>query len=360
MSKISKLTLIVDGNWLLMSRLSVLMNRYKDLSELCTELKLLMIKSIKVVLRTFPDIDNIIFVSDGGSWRKHIDISDIENTLRKMVDGDLVGYKETRVYDTDEIDWDTVFEEFNSFMEALENTGITTCREHYIEGDDWCWYWSKLLNKKGTNVLIWTKDNDLKQLVNTDSNNCFTVWWNKENGLFKKKTDEGEMNWFFNNEYSNNETILNNLIKKSIKTTDIDPYITVVEKIFMGDASDNVIPLCMRHAKNPSSEKKFRISRRDVNLDIDITDNNMVQNYIQHIFESKSYNDRLINNDINIEMKHFNFNKRMVWLDKSIYPDEILETMSKYDIKSVSCDVSKIEEFLQSKQNNINDVLESI
>ena len=360
MSKISKLTLIVDGNWLLMSRLSVLINRYKDLSELCTELKLLMIKSIKLVLRTFPDIDNIVFVSDGGSWRKHIDISNIEDVLRKMIDGDLVGYKETRVYDTDEIDWEVVFEEFNSFMEAFENVGITTCREHYIEGDDWCWYWSRLLNARGTNVIIWTKDNDLKQLVNTDSNGCFTVWWNKENGLFKRKTDESEMNWFFNNEYSNNEIILNNIMKKSVKTTDIDPYITVVEKIFMGDASDNVIPLCMRHAKNPGSKKKFRISRKDLDLDIDITNEQDVKNYISNIFDMRSYNDRLINNDLNIEMQHFDFNKKMVWLDESVYPQEILDTMNKYDIMNVSCDFVQIEEALQSKQNNIDDLLESI
>lgn len=360
MSKISKLTLIVDGNWLLMSRLSVLINRYKDLSELCTELKLLMVKSIKVVLRTFPDIDNIIFVSDGGSWRKHIDISNIEAILRKMIDGDLVGYKETRVYDTDEINWDVVFEEFNSFMKAFNDIGITVSREHYVEGDDWCWYWSKLLNNRGTNVIIWTKDNDLKQLVNTDINGCFTVWWNKENGLFKKETDESEMNWFFNNEYSTNETILNNLMKKSVKTTEINPYITVVEKIFMGDASDNVIPLCMRHAKNPSSDKKFRISKKDLILDIDITDESAIQSYIQSLFDSKSYHDRLINNDIHSEMEHFEFNRKMVWLDESVYPKEILDLMYKHDINNISCDMERIEETLQSQQNNIGDLLETI
>ena len=62
----SKLTLLIDGNWLLMSRLSVLSNSYVDDFELCQELKLLMIKSINVVLRTFPFIDNIIFCADGG------------------------------------------------------------------------------------------------------------------------------------------------------------------------------------------------------------------------------------------------------------------------------------------------------
>ena len=73
MSK-SKLTLIVDGNWLLMSRKSVMNNRFNTDEELIKELKLLMIKSLNVVLRTFPSIDNIMFVSDGGSWRNNIEI----------------------------------------------------------------------------------------------------------------------------------------------------------------------------------------------------------------------------------------------------------------------------------------------
>ena len=69
MTNKSKLTLIVDGNWLLMSRLAVISGRYPDTNELNRELKLLMIRSVNLVLRAFPVIDNIIFVADGGSWR---------------------------------------------------------------------------------------------------------------------------------------------------------------------------------------------------------------------------------------------------------------------------------------------------
>ena len=68
----SKLTLIVDGNWLLMSRLAVMNGRYPNMDELLRELKLLMIRSTNLVLKTFPLIDNIIFVADGGSWRNNI------------------------------------------------------------------------------------------------------------------------------------------------------------------------------------------------------------------------------------------------------------------------------------------------
>ena len=50
----SKLTLIVDGNWLLMSRLAVMNGRYPNIDELLRELKLLMVRSTNLVLKTFP------------------------------------------------------------------------------------------------------------------------------------------------------------------------------------------------------------------------------------------------------------------------------------------------------------------
>ena len=74
--KKSKLTLIIDGNWLFLSRMSILVNKFPNERDMMKELKLLMIKSINVVLRTFPLIDNIIFVADGGSWRNKIEIPD--------------------------------------------------------------------------------------------------------------------------------------------------------------------------------------------------------------------------------------------------------------------------------------------
>lgn len=359
MSNISKLTLIVDGNWLFMSRMAVLLNKVRSIDDLCNELELLMVKSIKLVLRNFPDIDNIVFVSDGGSWRKNIDISNIEEALKKLGIGDVVGYKETRVHN-EEIDWDYVFDKFNKFQELLKENNITACHEHYIEGDDWCWYWSTTLNKNGTNTIIWTKDNDLKQLVNTDANGCFTVWWNKENGLFKKATNESEMNWFFNSEYSDNERILDNIIKKSAKVTDINPRDIVVDKIFMGDLSDNVFPIAMRHAKNPDSPKKFRISRKDIDYNINISDDDSIKKYFSDLLNNKSYANRIINNDINILMEHFEFNRKMVWLDKSQYPDDILNEMINYKLIGVSRNIEVVESILQSKTNEVEDILEGI
>ena len=123
----SKLTLLVDGNWLLMSRLAVLKNKYQDDDELNKQLKLMMVRSINVVLRTFTDIDNIIFVADGGSWRNTVSIP--SNLIRKRERGEIISeeYKGTRKQD-DDINRDKLFESYESFIDTLSRNNITTCR----------------------------------------------------------------------------------------------------------------------------------------------------------------------------------------------------------------------------------------
>ena len=108
----NKLTLIIDGNWLLMSRLAVIKQRYNDIDELIDGAIGIMIKSIKIVLKTFNDIDSIVMVVDGGSWRKHIGIENISENLKKISNIDSIGYKETRVHD-DSLDWDYIFSRFD-------------------------------------------------------------------------------------------------------------------------------------------------------------------------------------------------------------------------------------------------------
>ena len=65
MTNKSKLTLIIDGNWLLISRMSNMIGKFANEKDMMLETKLLMIKSINKVLRLFPKIDNIIFVAYG-------------------------------------------------------------------------------------------------------------------------------------------------------------------------------------------------------------------------------------------------------------------------------------------------------
>ena len=133
MTNKSKLTLIVDGNWLLMSRLAVISGRYPDTNELNRELKLLMIRSINLVLRTFPIIDNIIFVADGGSWRNS------EVDIPVFLQNDGIEYKVNREH-SDDIDWDVIFSGYEDFLNVLKTNGVTVSKEKMIEGQKEIYY----------------------------------------------------------------------------------------------------------------------------------------------------------------------------------------------------------------------------
>ena len=68
----NKLTLLIDGNWLLMSRMSVLIKKFdKNNSNpvkqaASNEFETLLAKSLNVIINQFKDIDNIILMADGG------------------------------------------------------------------------------------------------------------------------------------------------------------------------------------------------------------------------------------------------------------------------------------------------------
>lgn len=351
----SKLTLIIDGNWLMMSRLPVLHGRYADDRTLIQEVKLLMIKSINVVLRTFPMIDNIIFVSDGGSWRKDIPLPE----YMKTSDGD-VKYKGNRVK-TDDFDWDLIFEEFNNFTVELRNAGVSAFREEGIEGDDWCWYWSNKLNEQGTNVIIWTKDRDITQLVSSDKNGCFTVVWNKDNGVFIKDEDD-LTNFLLNPYFQRNESILNEVVSHAGKKVLITPEHVQIDKIIRGDKGDNVMPIITKHSKS-GSNKVFRVAEKHLPDELNIYNIDDVKAWVSSIIESKPYCGKVVE-PFNQIIDHFIYNKTMVVLDKSSYPQYVLDIFKKYDNwfneHKLCSNVDKVQATLTAQKNNLTSILDEI
>ena len=353
--KHSKLTLIIDGNWLWMSRLSVLDNKYRELTALCQDLKLMIIKSINIVLRQFPEIDNVIFVADGGSWRTQVELPKfmVENAPEEAI----IEYKGTRKLSTD-IDWDTVWAAYEEFLSMMSAAGITTCRENGLEGDDFIYHWSRLLNSQSTNVIIWTKDNDLKQLVHTSKNKCFTVWWNKDNGVFTDEHQEGDMDFFFNTEFNVNEDIMNKVIDHAKKVTVIDPHKIVVEKIMRGDGSDNIWPVFTRHSKN-NSGKKFKISTKDMNYDINLCSDDEVRDYFTTLLSSKNYVGR-VDESLDDIMEHFHYNRTLVMLDESSYPEDIINIMSQYKTYNCNKNINEVESQIHAQANRLNGILDII
>ena len=350
MSK-SKLTLIVDGNWLLMSRKSVMNNRFNTDEELIKELKLLMIKSLNVVLRTFPSIDNIMFVSDGGSWRNNIEIPEF---LQK----EGVEYKGNRVQDPN-TDWKVIFDGYHDFIDIMKSCGINVYREQNIEGDDWCWYLSQKLNSEGTNCIIWTRDHDLMQLVKTNSDGCFTAWYEKDSGLYLEEKADEDLNFLFNMNFNENEALMNELINNSKKVTNIKPINIVIDKIIRGDSGDNILPIVKHKGRN--SEKEFRVSNKEINFNINPYDDNNIKLWIDNLIETKPYVGRIVGDKTPQEIfEHFKYNRKLVSLDERSYPYEVYEIMCNYIDYECCKDTKAVEEKLEAQKNDVEDIINDI
>lgn len=351
MSK-SKLTLVIDGNWLLMSRLAVTSkgSSYKSDEELMQDLKFKMIRSINVVLRTFKEIDNIIFVADGGSWRNNVEVPE-------CLKSDSIEYKGTRVR-TDDFDWDLLFSSYEDFISVLASTGITCSKEHGLEGDDWCYHWSRLLNSEGTNVMIWSADKDLTQLVTIDKDKCFTVGYNAKHHIVTAEHPENEFDFFFNQSFNTNEKLYNSICEKCTQIDEIQPKDIVIDKILRGDLGDNIQPIILRNSKSGST-KKFKISSKDIDYDLDIFDDKAVIEYLTNLYNSKNYIGR-IDKSLDDVIKHFFYNRTLVTLDAKVMPTEVLETFTKHDEYNMTKDISIAESQITASTNKLSGILEII
>ena len=340
----SKLTLLVDGNWLLMSRLSVLQNRYQTDEQLCKDLKLMLIRSLSIVLNQFTEIDNIIFISDGGSWRNKVEIpSFLEEE-----------YKGNREKD-ENIDWDLVFEAFEDLQNKLRSKGITVCKEYNLEGDDWMWYWSEKLNSEGTNCMIWSRDKDLTQLIKINKDCCFTVCWCKDSGLITIHRDEDSMDFFFNEAYSENEQIYHSIIDKAKDVKEINPKEIVVDKIVRGDKGDNILPIILKQSKT----KAFRVSQKDIDPNLNYNSKEDVKRYITNLLNQKSYKDK-VNKPLENILEHFEYNKKLIALEKESYPPDVLEIFDNYKTYNLSKDIREVEYELNAEASSISSMLELV
>lgn len=361
MSKQSKLTLIVDGNWLLMSRLSVLTNQFSTEEETCKELQLLMLKSINRVLNTFQSIDNIIFIADGGSWRNQLDIPKF--LYDEISEDQSVEYKGQRHLD-DSINWELVFKYYEEFISMLENNGITTCRKQNIEGDDWCWYWSTKLNEEGTNVMIWSMDKDLTQLVKTnDHNGIFTICWNNKTGMTcekKEQENEDPLQFFFNDltkEY--NYRIFDGVVNKCKNVNQIIPKEIVIDKIIRGDKGDNIFPIIVKKSNKEDSTKTFRVGVKDIDFNLNLHNDNEIKNYIHNVVNSKKYLNKVNKSEENI-FEHFKYNYQLVSLSEDNYPKDVLNDMNSYVGYNVNNNISEVMSYLTARNNNLTSILDEI
>ena len=344
----NKLTLVVDGNWLLMSRYFMKRDTFRmDLPDSVKEnssyqLADLMAQSISVILRQFRgSITNIIFVSDNRSWRKDYPMpSCIETTDT---------YKGTRKND-ETYDWKYIYKSISILSNNLKSIGVTTSNVYGVEGDDWCWWWSRKLNSEGTNVILWTSDEDIKQLIQEDEDTgAFTAWYEKSKGLVfnssmkPKKFDDADDEL---GSFMAPIMPVNNIIKSLSKTASIsyaNPVNIINKKIYIGDQGDNILPIFTYSKKS----KTYKATQKDwsklINFDtpgyIERDWYNNLPNLYNEIYKIKTKGDENNITTCDDFVEHAVYNKKMVWLDESQIPREVQSQMTSVEYKEISSDL---------------------
>ena len=252
METINKTTLIIDGNWLLMSRLGMVKDTFnknlspEELQQSKNDMVDFVAQSINKAINFWGDtIDNVIMVQDGGSWRKDLPRPKLYTTT----------YKGNRVADED-MAWDWVWKALDEICKTFHDNHIMCVTEKTIEGDDWCWYWSRYLNRCGINTIIWTSDADLKQLVQKDEKTgAWTAWYNDRAGLVVHEVfNQSEMDILMN--FDSKDVFMEQICKQSRSVTYINPDDIVMEKVICGDAGDNIKSILRWETSTKSGKPK--------------------------------------------------------------------------------------------------------
>lgn len=332
----NKCTLVIDGNWLLMSRFATMSNLFDSNNSTCAlnnakdNLKDMLARSIYRVVQYFDVVDNIIIVADSGSWRKTIDVPTQLNDTT---------YKGNREHGN-EISWGYVFGALDDMLEHCQREGITVCRETDIEGDDWCWYWSRYLNNHGVNCIIWSSDHDLIQLVQSTSCTS-TIWFNETRGqsiLYRDNTQEDKEPDpddidFFLQPITYKSPIIESIVRNVNKTLYINPHSVINEKIICGDSGDNIKSVA-RIVKN---NRCYGVGKKEWNKIADSYNINTVYDLIDKIDDIsaaissiKKFNNTITPNDIKSMIE---YNIKLVWLSEKVCPRGILSIMQGQEYK---------------------------
>ena len=354
----NNLTLVCDMNYVLMSRFSVVGGFKKGSSEVALmqsqhNLTDMLARSVNIIINRFPSIDNIILVSDGGSWRKQLPVPE---QLKNIT------YKGNREQQED-IDWTHIFNSLRDLLQNAKNAGITVSNTFTAEGDDWIWYWSKRLNAQGTNVLIWSVDRDLQQLVQKSKEGVFTAWYNDRAGLclpecYKKNSNVDPMDFFMSPLEYDTQLIDSLIAGAGGKVSYVNPDGVVIEKVLCGDSGDNIKAI-VRYNKNG---RIYRFSEGDLKKyqehDLPMTSvadlKECREDIANWIINSKKFSPYKFKKSDILEM--LNYNIKLVWLNEETIPSSVIQSMNESEYKNIDVNVLRNNYRLLAKTSEDTDI----
>lgn len=325
-----KVNLILDSNYLLYKDVFIL----KKLRRIKQDLAELLMRDFQKLSKSFS-FDNIYFVSDSsqGNWRKLV----------------YKEYKGERIRD-ESIDWNFVFETFNTFKEQIKKKKNVKFLELVgLEGDDFISHVVRESNKKGYSNVICGSDKDLTQLLKFDLNKKFiNIQWNykfSDERVYLPENYQLAMEEF---EKSVNENIfeldnssdfvkfIDNLINRTkIKTISSEEIL--VCKIIEGDKGDNINSVIVVKEGKVDEEGRgigvdgaktiYKLYKEIHPEPIDIDSNTFINNMSDVIIYHKKIKDVTATDIIKENLK---FNRKLIVLDPKYMPQVTYENMKNF------------------------------
>ena len=351
----SRCTLLVDGNWLLRSRKFAVEDKFAvgldDYTPGFIALKQLLSQSLIGMINALKIVDDVIIVRDGGSWRKKLEKPKTYCTA----------YKANRKL-SEQDDWSQIWKAYEEWCNQCKNIGMTVSHEFDAEGDDWIAYWSNNLSNKGNDVIIWSTDHDLQQLVTLKDDGTFVAWYEKSAGLvLHKRADKRgvlPLDFFLMPEDSGNMIWLKENI---LKIDYIEPSDIIMEKIICGDAGDNILSIIVNKTTTAKGKPKTnKVTVKDWNTVKD----ELCINYLNFI----SSKNQIINNllemkrysgyDFNTASDMFDFNIKLVTLSMDVIPQYLFEKAEhkNFDINNIKHNYRA----LSGIQDDVSDLVEEL
>lgn len=312
--------LIIDGNYILSKNVFTLHKNNLLFGALYKSLEI----SISNYRKWFP-FANVYLVSDSKekSWRKQL----------------TQNYKSTRKKDSD-IDWTFVYNAYGEFKESLKGV-VKVLEAPHVEGDDWISFLTHKANSEGRSCVIVSNDYDIKQIVkysidplwiNIMSNEMYNrekLFLPKNYQVFLNRLSKMPNDDIFNlNDNNDFLKLLDRFISK-YEINEIDSMESLIVKIISGDASDNIESVWSQ-VKNGKKRGIGKTGAESVIKNyvsefgqLDINNVDLSDDIADIICEKK----KISKKEINKISDNFLSNKKLIYLDVSNFPKDIIDKM---------------------------------
>jgi 5'-3' exonuclease len=347
------MNLVIDGNAFINVAISVTKSlSFKDkrfqaqywVEDLFNEGKFILRENVRISFRNFcvtylnsilapigPAISSVHFVFDSKSWR-HAYLAEYFKD-NEISDEDSFVYKGDRPKDQ----FQYLFFDFfhKKFIPILKETcGVNVYSLPGTEGDDLIAY---LCEKLSGDIIIYSVDQDLKQLVGFPGKNVLLITpkqSNRTKRIFLPQTFVSNQSLdddFFSisEEYvssSTLQTIIKNFKSKDFEENLVNLNVEIISKILDGDKSDK-IPRVL--GITPSKSKKIidEIFSEFTNIfeKVDLLDPDFIDTLAQKII---SLNKNKL--DLDQIRKSLILNIKLIRLNKNLFPENIQESLDIY------------------------------